>query len=88
MKFGKDETVLCSDGKEIAIRDFLGEGGQGEVYLAEYNGKQYAFGNCTGLTSVTFEGTVAGWNAINKSSSWNYNCPFTEVVCSDGTVQV
>ena len=42
MKFGKDETVLCSDGKEIAIRDFLGEGGQGEVYLAEYNGKQYA----------------------------------------------
>ena len=47
-----------------------------------------AFGNCTGLTSVTFEGTVAEWNAISKGNDWNYNCPFTEVVCSDGTVQV
>ena len=49
---------------------------------------QCAFEDCTGLTSVTFEGTVAEWNAIDKGSSWNYNCPFTEVVCSDGTVQV
>ena len=47
-----------------------------------------AFGNCSGLTSVTFEGTVAEWNAIDKGREWNYNCPFTEVVCSDGTVQV
>ena len=47
-----------------------------------------AFGNCSGLTSVTFEGTVAEWNAIDKGMEWNYNCPFTEVVCSDGTVQV
>ena len=49
---------------------------------------RYAFEDCTGLTSVTFEGTVAEWNAIDKDSSWNYNCPLTEVVCSDGTVQV
>ena len=48
----------------------------------------YAFYCCTGLTSVTFEGTVAEWNAIDKGREWNYNCPFTEVVCSDGTVQV
>lgn len=54
MKFGKDETVLCSDGKEIAIRDFLGEGGQGEVYLAEYNGKQYAFKYYKGARSSEF----------------------------------
>ena len=49
---------------------------------------EHAFWKCTGLTSVTFEGTVAEWNAINKSSSWNEYCPFTEVVCSDGTVSV
>ena len=48
----------------------------------------YAFRGCTGLTSVTFEGTVAEWNAIEKGSRWYNNCPFTEVVCSDGTVQV
>ena len=47
-----------------------------------------AFGNCTNLTSVTFEGTVAEWNAIDKGMEWNYNCPFTEVVCSDGAVRV
>ena len=45
-----------------------------------------AFTYCGGLTSVTFEGTVAEWNAIEKGSGWKYNCPFTKVVCSDGTV--
>lgn len=47
-----------------------------------------AFLGCTGLTSVTFEGTVDEWNAISKGGVWNYNCPFTEVVCSDGIVSV
>ncbi len=45
-----------------------------------------AFFYCESLTSVTFEGTVAQWNEIEKGSSWNYNTPFNEVVCSDGTV--
>ena len=47
-----------------------------------------AFDDCTGLTSVTFEGTVAEWNEISKGYHWDYKCPFTEVVCSDGTVSV
>ena len=47
-----------------------------------------AFRNCTSLTSVTFEGTVEQAGAMFKGSDWNYNCPFTEVVCSDGTVSV
>lgn len=47
-----------------------------------------AFSWCTSLTSAMFEGTVAEWNAIDKGSYWNNGCPFTEVVCSDGTVQV
>ena len=46
------------------------------------------FSYCTGLTSVTFEGTVEEWNAIEKGTDWNLGCPFTEVVCSDGTVSV
>ena len=48
----------------------------------------YAFSGCDSLTSVNFEGTVAQWNAISKGSDWNYDTPFTKVVCSDGTVSV
>lgn len=47
-----------------------------------------AFLGCAGLTSVTFDGTVDEWNGISKGYRWNYNCPFTEVVCLDGVVQV
>ena len=47
-----------------------------------------AFYNCDSLTSVTFEGTVAEWNSVDKGSLWKHNCPFTEVKCSDGSVPV
>ena len=47
-----------------------------------------AFRDCTSLTSVTFDGTMAEWNAVDKGSYWKHNCPFTAVVCSDGTVVV
>ena len=50
--------------------------------------ENYVFEDCDALTSVTFEGTVAQWNAISMSIYWNYNTPFTEVICSDGTVSV
>ena len=44
-----------------------------------------AFYYCKSLTSVTYEGTVAQWRAISKGWNWNYDTPFTEVICSDGT---
>ena len=47
-----------------------------------------AFEGCDSLTSVTFEGTVEQWEAVVKGNSWNYDCPFTEVVCSDGVAEV
>ena len=47
-----------------------------------------AFENCTGLTSITFNGTIAQWNAIEKASSWKSNVRATEVVCKDGTVSI
>lgn len=46
------------------------------------------FKGCTSLTSITFNGTVDQWNAMSKGTSWNYNVPATEVVCSDGTVSL
>lgn len=48
----------------------------------------YAFSECSGLTSVTFEGTMEQWNAVNKGDFWDRRCPFTKVVCTDGTVSV
>ena len=44
------------------------------------------FSFCEGLTSISFQGTVEEWNAITKGSSWKYNVPATEVICSNGTV--
>ena len=49
---------------------------------------ELAFYNCTGLTSITFNGTKAQWNAISKGSSWKGYVPATEVVCSDGSVSL
>ena len=48
----------------------------------------YAFYGCRLLASVTFDGTTKQWKAVRKGSSWKYNCPFTEVKCSDGVVPV
>ena len=47
-----------------------------------------AFLDCTSLASITFEGTVSQWANITKGSNWNANVPATEVVCSDGTVNI
>ena len=48
----------------------------------------HAFEHCPSLTSITFEGTKAEWNAVGKSTYWKRYSPFTEVVCSNGTVSV
>ena len=50
--------------------------------------EQYAFSDCYSLEAVRFEGTVEQWNEVVKGNSWNSNCLFTEVVCSDGVVEV
>ena len=49
---------------------------------------QDAFYGCRRLTSITFEGTIAEWNAITKGEYWNRYVPATEVICSDGVVQL
>ena len=42
MKFKKNDTITVGDADKIVIEDFLGDGGQGEVYLVSYKGSKYA----------------------------------------------
>ena len=41
MKFKKNDNIT-HEGKTITVLDFLGDGGQGEVYLVEMEGAKYA----------------------------------------------
>ena len=47
---------------------------------------EYAFSSCLNLAAVTYNGTVAQWNAITKGKNWNDRVPATHVQCSDGQV--
>jgi len=38
----KKDTQIIMDNKVLLVKEFLGSGGQGEVYKVEVNGKQYA----------------------------------------------
>ena len=46
----------------------------------------HAFSDCASLENITFNGTIAQWNAIEFGVSWSYNIPATYVQCSDGVV--
>ena len=42
------------------------------------------FENCPKLTNVTFAGTMAQWEAIEKENDWNYGMSTNTIHCSDG----
>ena len=42
MRFRKNDTITLNENEKIVVEDFLGDGGQGEVYLVSYNGGRYA----------------------------------------------
>ena len=51
----------------------------------------YAFYWCNSLISITYCGTMAQWNAISLDEEWygsSLTTKITEVVCSDGTIQL
>ncbi len=43
-----------------------------------------AFSGCSGLTSITFNGTKAQWKAVLKGINWNYDTGNYTVTCTDG----
>ncbi|MBE6621304.1 MAG: hypothetical protein E7625_08120 [Ruminococcaceae bacterium] len=46
----------------------------------------FAFSWCSNLNSMTYEGTMAQWKAIEKNEGWNEGVPATVVHCTDGDV--
>ena len=50
------------------------------------NIRSRAFSYCTGLTSITFNGTKAQWNTITKGSSWNFSTGNYTIHCTDGDI--
>ena len=47
----------------------------------------YVFAYCTNLTNITFNGTVAQWEAIDKREAWNHKTPAEYIQCSDGRAE-
>ena len=46
-----------------------------------------AFGNCTTLKKVNFDGTKAQWNAIDIDTSWKSGSWMCRVYCTDGNIR-
>lgn len=45
---------------------------------------EYCFSGCENLTDIVYEGTVAQWQSINKTTHWNSTGGSFTVNCSDG----
>ena len=54
MYFKKNDVITMNETEKIVIEDFLGEGGQGEVYLVDYLGGKYALKVYKNEESVDF----------------------------------
>ena len=54
MRFKKNDVITIDETKEMKVKEFLGDGGQGEVYLVEYEGGSYALKVYKNLESSDF----------------------------------
>ena len=45
-----------------------------------------AFDGCTSLTDITYNGTKAEWESVEKGENWDRNTPAYTVHCSDGDI--
>lgn len=44
------------------------------------------FRGCSSLESITFNGTIEQWNAIEKVETWKNGSALKRIVCTDGTI--
>ena len=54
MRFRKNDIITLNEAEEILVKDFLGDGGQGEVYLVSYKGSDLALKVYKNLESEDF----------------------------------
>ena len=47
-----------------------------------------AFSFCESLTTISYTGTTAQWNAITKGWNWHNKVPATVVHCTDGDAPI
>lgn len=47
-----------------------------------------AFEGCYFMYVIHYNGTMAEWEAIEKGSDWNYNSGITQIICTDGTINL
>ncbi len=94
MVIGKGVFSRCYGLKNIKIPNGVGVIGEDCFYnsgvesiilpisLIKIEGN--AFNSCTSLESMTYEGTVADWMAVDTGVHWNYGASAKEVICTDG----
>ena len=60
------------------------------IYLPSTITKFYKeiFVSCLSLQGISYNGTKAEWNAIEKEERWNYRAPAFDVSCKDGIINV
>ena len=46
------------------------------------------FAECAALREITYRGTVAEWNAIEKDADWMLGSPIETIRCVDGTITI
>ena len=83
MTFKKNDYFEYNDSK-VTILDLLGEGGQGEVYLVEYNGGKYAFKYYKEIPSDDFKYNLKT-NIAKGSPSSSFLWPKEYIEFSDET---
>lgn len=84
MRFKKNEEVMV-DEKKMVIVDLLGEGGQGEVYLVDYDNKQYALKYYKYAPSVDFRYNLKN-NIERKAPSKDFLWPLKLIDFENGNL--
>ena len=80
------KTVVITVGSDI---DSFAFSGLTSITIPEsvtYIG-DFAFYDCTGLTSITFKGTKEQWTLISKGTLWDFNTGNYVIHCTDGDIE-